>query len=74
MEPIALLTAVVVLGTAVVGYMAAKQRQDSSELLKSVQEVHVMVNDRMSEALARIDQLDEALRTAGIAVPAKPDR
>lgn len=65
-ETIALLTALVVLATGVLGFMA--------KLKKDVSEIHVMVNSRMKEALERIDQLDEALRAAGIRSPDRPQR
>lgn len=63
---IALITAVVVLMTAVIGFLA--------KLKKDVSEIHVMVNSRMEEAMARIDQLDEVLRAAGIESPIRPRR
>jgi hypothetical protein len=67
MEPfIALVTAVVVLSTALVGYMA--------KLRKDVSEIHVMVNSRMAEALARIEQLEQALEGAGVDTPRRPGR
>lgn len=52
-------------GVAIIGYMSHKLRSE-------IQEIHVMVNSRMEEALNRIDQLGEALKDEGIAVPAKP--
>jgi hypothetical protein len=63
---VALVTAVVVLSTALVGYMA--------KLRKDVSEIHVMVNSRMAEALARIEQLEQALEGAGVDSPHKPGR
>lgn len=67
MEPsVVLVTVMVVLVAAVVGFMA--------KLRKDVSEIHVMVNSRMSEAMARIDQLNEALKAAGIASPTRPPR
>jgi hypothetical protein len=62
MEPLfVLVTAVIVLATAVVGFMA--------KLRKDVSEIHVMVNSQMDEAIRRIDQLVDALQAAGIDVP-----
>lgn len=66
MELVTLLTAAVVLAGAVVGY--------ATKLRKEVQEIHVMVNSRMSEALNRIDQLDDLLRSEEIVIPADPAR
>lgn len=61
MDVLVLLTALVVLGTAVVGLIA--------KLHRDVQEIHVMVNSRMNEALTRIDQLYGALEDAGVTPP-----
>lgn len=66
MELYVLATAIVVLLTAVVGLL--------TKLRSSVKEVHVLVNDRMTEALNRIDQLIFALTAAGVKVPAQPAR
>lgn len=70
---IALLTGLVILATAVVGFLV-KLNSDAQELSKNVQEIHVMVNDRMTEALKRIDQLDETIKAAGIESPDRPER
>lgn len=61
---VAMFTAVVVLISAVVGLVAKRE----------VRKIHVMVNSRMDEALARIDQLDEALHEAGVVSPDRPPR
>lgn len=63
---IVLLTAVVVLATAAVGFMA-KLRRDTRE-------IHVMVNSRLSDALERIDQLENTLTALGIELPDRPRR
>lgn len=42
------------------------------KLNRGMQEIHVMVNSRMQEALARIDQLHKALVDAGVVVPDHP--
>lgn len=44
------------------------------KLLSDVKKVHVLVNDRLSEALERIDQLDDAIRDAGLTPPDKLPR
>jgi type II secretory pathway component PulJ len=41
-------------------------------VLRKIQEVHVLVNQRMADALARIEQLGNALRDKGIAIPRDP--
>lgn len=43
-------------------------------LIVKVQRVHVLVNNRMSEAMDRIDQLTTTLTTLGADVPNKLDR
>lgn len=58
-------TAVVALVVAVVGVV---------KLYFDVQEIHVMVNSRMSEAQAHIKVLRKALNDAGIEVPDAPER
>lgn len=61
-DTIVLVTGVVALITGLVG------------LFVKVQQVHVMVNSRMDEALTRIDQLHAALTAAGVDVPDRPPR
>lgn len=41
------------------------------KLLSDVRKVHVLVNSRLSEALRRIDQLDDTIRDAGLIPPDK---
>jgi hypothetical protein len=60
-----LLTAVVALATAVVGYF---------KLNKGVQEIHVMVNSRLEAEQDWNDRLSAALQNAGIQVPPRPPR
>ncbi len=62
---IALLTAAVVLSSALVGFIA--------KLKKDVREIHVMVNSHAESQEDRIDQLAEALRAAGIPIPDRHD-
>jgi hypothetical protein len=61
-EVVTLLTAVVVLATAVVTWRTRKQ----------VKEVHVMVNSQREHMVARLDQLAAALVESGTAVPPVP--
>ena len=62
---LAFATAIVVLTTAVVGYLS---------LDKKVSEIHVLVNDKMDAALDRIDQLTGLLASSDIAVPERRER
>ena len=64
-EIVILATAVVALATTVVGFMA--------KLRKDVSEIHVIVNSHATAQADRIEQLADALRAAGIDVPARPD-
>lgn len=66
MELLAFLTALVVFGTAIVGYL--------SVIRKEVQQVHGIVNSRSDEQLDRIDQLRAALILANINIPEPPPR
>ena len=63
---LALLAAGVSLAAASVGLVV--------KLLSDVKKIHVMVNSRLSEALQRIDQLDDAIRDAGLIPPDKLKR
>ena len=59
--------AVVVLGLAapvvtLVGYFRAKTRARATD--DRVQEVHILVNSKMSDAVARIEQLEKQLAEA----------
>ncbi len=58
---VALLTALIVLAAAIVGFLA-KMRKD-------VDEIHVIVNSHAKVQAKRIEQLAEVLRAAGIEVP-----
>lgn len=58
---VALVTALVGLAGAIIALLI--------ELQKGMDEIHVLVNTRMREALTRIDQLHSALVDAGIEVP-----
>lgn len=70
------LAGLVVLATAVVGLMAARNarqaRDEAKKIGVDVQQVHVLVNSRLSTALARLDQLTEALQGSDTAVPPVP--
>jgi short-subunit dehydrogenase involved in D-alanine esterification of teichoic acids len=65
-ELLTLMTAVVVLITAVATWRI-------NQLAKAVQEVHVIVNSRMTAVLARVEQLTEALETSDTDVPVDPE-
>jgi hypothetical protein len=39
---------------------------------RKIQEVHVIVNQRMTDVLARVDQLTEALKAEGQDIPDDP--
>lgn len=67
MDPgiIALLTATVILATAIVGLLA--------KLNKGVSEIHVVVNGHARAQADRIEQLATALRAAGVSVPDNPE-
>lgn len=75
-EVLALAAAVVLLATAVAGWMAARAaraaRRQTQQVGRQVQEVHLLVNSRLTAALARMEQLTEALKSAGVAVPPAP--
>lgn len=64
-ETIAMLSAVVVLVTAIVGFLA--------KLQKGVDQIHVIVNSHATAQANRIEQLADALRAAGIDVPDRPE-
>jgi len=57
---------VVVLAAFVVFLMAV------GVVLSKIQEVHVLVNQRMADALARIEQLGNTLKDRGIDLPEDP--
>jgi hypothetical protein len=57
---------VVVLAAFVVFLMAI------GVVLRKIQEVHVLVNQRMADALARIEQLGNTLKDRGIDLPEDP--
>jgi hypothetical protein len=57
-----LVIAVLVLATAVVSWFTRRQ----------VQAVHVLVDGRLSDVLARVDQLTEALEGSDTEVPPLP--
>jgi hypothetical protein len=44
----------------------------TGETRRKVDEVHVLVNDRLDRALERIGQLGGALESAGVDIPPKP--
>lgn len=52
------------------GYVVTEHRET---VLRLTKEIHDMVNSRMTEALDRIDQLNETIRDAGIVSPEKPE-
>ncbi len=58
-EVLLFLTALTGLGTAIVTFLTRRE----------VEKVHVLVNSKFTSALRRIEQLAEALRQAGVAVP-----
>lgn len=64
-----LVTAVIVLITAMV---TLRNNHRAKVLNKAVQEIHVLVNSRLTEALARIDQLTETLEGSDTDVPDDP--
>jgi sensor domain CHASE-containing protein len=69
-ELLPMMTAAVVLITAVATW---RINQRSKELTRAVQEVHVIVNSRMTAVLARVEQLTNALETSDTAIPVDPD-
>ncbi len=69
------LTALVIAGlgllTAVIKF-AMDLYKTTKDTNKVMQEIHIIVNSRFDEALARIDQLTGALESAGTVVPKAP--
>ncbi len=63
-ELITLFTALATLATAGIGLVIA---------LRKIQQVHVIVNSRMTRKLNRIEQLTTALLGEGVQVPEDPD-
>ncbi len=63
---VALLAALAGLGTAALGLVATWGNR------RKIQEVHVIVNQRMTDVLARVDQLTAALEGSDTDVPADP--
>jgi hypothetical protein len=39
---------------------------------RQIQEVHLIINSRMTDALSRIEQLGNALQSSGISIPDDP--
>ena len=54
--------AVLTQAAIIVGYFKTKNRQKKGD--ERVEEIHVLVNSKMSDALARIDELEKELRVA----------
>ena len=67
-EALTLLTAAATAAGAALGVIPLLRRTSSA-----VQEIHVMVNGRLTAALARAEQLTRALADAGLPVPAPED-
>ena len=61
------------LAAAVAAVVAALTFARTGEIHRKVDEVHVMVNERLDTALGRISQLGDALRSAGVDVPDTPE-
>jgi hypothetical protein len=65
----------VILALIVQSYVARKfGAKNAEKLAAKVEQVHEVVNGNHEAALARIDQLGEALTAAGIAAPPTPPR
>lgn len=64
---VGLIAALVTLGTTVLGYLLRQLQED-------VDEIHIMVNSRMDNAMKRIDQLSDTLRAAGVVPPEHPKK
>jgi flagellar biosynthesis/type III secretory pathway M-ring protein FliF/YscJ len=58
---------------AVAAVVAALTYARAGELHRKVDEVHVLVNERLDTALERISQLGAALTSAGVDVPDTPE-
>jgi hypothetical protein len=61
-----LVTAVVVLATAVTAWRTSRR---VAEVGTQVAEVHVLVNSQLSSVLDRVDQLKQVLADSGVSVP-----
>lgn len=64
---VGLIAALITLGTTVLGYLLRSLQED-------VDEIHIMVNSRMDNAMKRIDQLTDTLRAAGVVPPDHPKK
>lgn len=64
------LTGLLALTTGLVGFLT----KITSKVDTKIDEVHILVNDRMTEALTRIEQLSDALAGAGVEIPDSPRR
>lgn len=71
MEVVAVIVAAVGLTAAFVKF-ATTLAERQKALHEEVRQVHILVNDRMSKAISRIDQLIAALDAADVDVPEKP--
>jgi hypothetical protein len=59
--------------TAAAAYLRARSNgQQNEQQLSQLKEVHVSVNSRLDNALARVVQLTDALETSGTIVPDTP--
>jgi hypothetical protein len=70
---IILATAALSLAAAIIG--AARSFYNSSQIKHNssqIQEVHLVMNSRMTAALSRIEQLGDALQKSGVTIPPDP--
>jgi hypothetical protein len=63
---IILVTAVLSLAAAAIGTVRSFHNS------RQIQEVHLVMNSRMTAALSRIEQLGEALQKSGVTIPPDP--